>query len=102
MAWSNTSNKLRLLFAVVAAAVVFVAKQQYDGMDPVLVQPSLQGTIGAVHYLAGDLNGAATAYRAHFKIEYDAGRRGRGGSDGAMPAGHAGLHSSQAAPLQYF
>jgi hypothetical protein len=102
MAWSNTNNKLRLLLAVCAAGVYFIAKQQVDGMDPLLLQQSLGGVNGAVHYLLGDLNGAATVYRAHFKTEYDAGRRGRGGSDGAMPSGPAGLHSSQAAPLQYF
>jgi tetratricopeptide (TPR) repeat protein len=87
MVWSNTNNKLRLLLAVCAAAVVFVAKQQYDGMDPVLVQPSLQGAIAAVHYLAGDLNGAVKAYRAHFKAQYDAGRRGYDVTQAALLAG---------------
>ncbi len=87
MVWSNTSNKLRLLFAVVAAVVVFVAKQQYDGMDPVLVQPSLQGTLAAVRYLVGDLNGAARAYRSHFKAQYDAGRRGYDATQAALLAG---------------
>lgn len=87
MAWSNTNNKLRLLFAVVAASVVFVAKQQYDGMDPVLVQPSLQGSLAAVRYLVGDLNGAARAYRAHFKAQYDAGHRGYDVAQTALLAG---------------
>lgn len=87
MVWSNTSNKLRLLLAVCAAGVYLIAKQQADGMDPLLLQQSLRGVNGAVHYLLGDLNGAATAYRAHFKTEYDAGRRGRDAAEAALLAG---------------
>ena len=87
MAWSNTSNKLRLLFAVVAAAGFFVAKEQFDGMDPVLVQPSLKGAIAAAHYLVGDLNGAARAYRTHFKAAYEAGRHGFDSAEAALLAG---------------
>lgn len=87
MVWSNTGNKLRLFLAVIAAAGFFVAKQQYDGMDPVLVQPSLKGAIAAVRYLVGDLNGATRAYRTHFKAEYDVGRRGYDGTQAALLAG---------------
>lgn len=84
MVSSNSRNKFRLLFAVIAAAGVFVAKQQFDGMDSVLLQPSLQGSLAVARYLVDDVNGAARSYRAHFKAIYDTGWRG---DDAALLAG---------------
>jgi tetratricopeptide (TPR) repeat protein len=87
MIWSNTNNKVRLFLAVCAAGLSFVAKQQLDGMDGRLLPHSLQGVNGTIQYLVGDLNGAARAYRAHYKREYDAGHRGRNAADTALLAG---------------
>lgn len=87
MVSSNSRNKFRLLLAVIAAAGVFIAKQQYDGMDSVLMQPSLQGSLAVVRYLVGDVNGAARSYRAHFKTLYDTGWRGDDATQAALLAG---------------
>lgn len=72
MAVSVTYKKMRLLLAIIAAALYFFTKQHLAQMDEWLFQPSLQGGEGFVLYTVGNLNGAVTAYRAHFKAEYDA------------------------------
>lgn len=87
MVSSNSRNKFRLLFAVIAATGVFVAKQQFDGMDAVLIQPSFQGSLATIRYLAGDVNGAARSYRRHFKALYDTGWRGDSAAQAALLAG---------------
>ena len=63
MVSSNTRNKVRLLLAVLAATIYFFAKQQFAEMDSQLFQHSVPGAKAVVHYLLGDLNGAAKAYR---------------------------------------
>ena len=87
MVSSNSRNKFRLLFAVIAATGVFVIKQQFDGMDAMFIQPSLQGSFAVSRYLVGDVNGAARSYRAHFKARYDAGWRGDNAAQAALLAG---------------
>jgi tetratricopeptide (TPR) repeat protein len=87
MVSSNSRNKFRLLFAVIAATGVFFAKQQYDSMDSMFVQPSMQGAFATFRYLCGDLNGAARSYRAHFKTRYDTGWRGNNAAQAALLAG---------------
>jgi len=90
MAASVTYKKMRLLLAIVAAVVYFFTKQHLAQMDDWLFQPSWQGSKGLALYSVGNLNGAATAYRAHFKAAYDAGRVGY---DPAMAALLAGEHA---------
>jgi tetratricopeptide (TPR) repeat protein len=49
-------------------------------MDDRLFQHSLHGANALVHYVLGDLNGAARAYRAHFRSAYE-----RGLTSGDLP-----------------
>lgn len=83
----NTRNKVRLLLAVLVATIYFFAKQQFVEMDSQLFQRSAPGARAVVYYLLGDLNGAAKAYRTHFRAEYDASRRGNDPSQAALLAG---------------
>ncbi len=87
MASSVTYKKIRLLLAIIAAAVYFFTKQHFAQMDPWLFQPSLQGAKALVLYTVGNLNGAATTYRGHFKTAYDAGRVGYDPTLAALLAG---------------
>jgi hypothetical protein len=73
MVSSNTRNKVRLLFAIAAATTFFLSKQQASRMDDDLFQRSVQGANALIHYELGDFNGAARAYRAHFKTAYESG-----------------------------
>lgn len=84
---TNTNNKFRLLLAIAAAAIYFLAEQQLAGMDNRLFQYSVQGIKAAVYYQLGDLNGAAVAYRTHFKAQYEAGHREYDQADSALLAG---------------
>ena len=90
MAASVTYKKMRLLLAIVAAAGYFFTKQHLAQIDPWLFQRSLQGAKALLLYSVGDLNGAAIAYRTHFKTEFGAGRMDH---DSAVAALLAGEHA---------
>lgn len=89
MVSTNTNNGFRLLFAIAAAAIYFVAKQHIAGMDNRLFQYSVQGIKAAFYYQLGDLNGAASAYRSHFKARHEAGHHEYDQVNSALLAGES-------------
>jgi tetratricopeptide (TPR) repeat protein len=71
-----TTRRPLLRIAAILAVVVasFLGQRQISGMDRIFFQPSLQGLKGLALYLMGGYEGAAKAYRAHWRARVLDGR----------------------------